>query len=95
MSAGWSRIPHFYRSFYVYQYATGISAATALASGILKEGQPAVDRYLNFLKSGSSDYSINLLKGAGVDMSTPAPIQAAFDAFATYLDLFEAEFARL
>jgi len=95
VSVGWSRIPHFYRAFYVYQYATGISAATALAHGILTEGEPAVERYLNFLKSGSSDYSINLLKGAGVDLSTPAPIQAAFDAFAKYLALFEEEYARL
>ena len=91
----WARIPHFYNSFYVYQYATGISSAEALASQIVTEGQPAVDRYLNFLKSGSSDYSINLLRNAGVDLSTPAPIQAAFDAFAEYLELFEAEFARL
>lgn len=91
----WSRIPHFYRSFYVYQYATGISAATALARGILQDGAPAVERYLTFLKSGSSDYSINLLRKAGVDLSTSAPIQAAFDAFADYLDLFESEFARL
>lgn len=91
----WSRIPHFYRSFYVYQYATGISAATALSRGILHDGAPAVERYLTFLKSGSSDYSINLLQKAGVDLSTPAPIQAAFDSFAEYLALFEAEFARL
>ena len=91
----WSRIPHFYRSFYVYQYATGISSATALARGILTEGAPAVERYLTFLKSGSSDYSINLLRAAGVDLSTPAPIQAAFDTFAEYLTLFEKEFAQL
>lgn len=91
----WARIPHFYNSFYVYQYATGISAATALARQILTEGAPAVERYLNFLKGGSSDFSINLLKGAGVDLSTPAPIQAAFDAFAEYLDLFEKEHAQL
>lgn len=91
----WARIPHFYNSFYVYQYATGISSATALARQILTEGAPAVERYLNFLKSGSSDFSINLLKGAGVDLSTPAPIQAAFDAFADYLDLFEKEHAQL
>lgn len=95
LSVEWSRIPHFYRSFYVYQYATGISAATALSRGILHEGEPAVERYLTFLKSGSSDYSINLLKKAGVDLSTPAPIQAAFDSFADYLALFEEEFARL
>jgi oligoendopeptidase F len=91
----WARIPHFYNSFYVYQYATGISTATALASQILNEGAPAVERYLNFLKSGSSDFSINLLRNAGVDLSTPAPIQAAFDAFAEYLAMFEKEHAQL
>lgn len=77
----WSRIPHFYRSFYVYQYATGISASTALARNVLTEGQPAVDRYLNMLRSGSSAYSIDLLKAAGVDMTTPAPITATIQEF--------------
>ncbi|OTA41576.1 MAG: oligoendopeptidase F, partial [Symbiobacterium thermophilum] len=70
----WARIPHFYSAFYVYQYATGISAATALSQQVLREGQPAVERYLNFLKSGSSDYSTNLLKKAGVDMTSPEPV---------------------
>jgi hypothetical protein len=70
----WARIPHFYSSYYVYQYATGISAAAALASQILAEGAPARDRYLSFLSSGSSDYSIALLRGAGVDLSTPQPV---------------------
>lgn len=91
----WARIPHFYNSFYVYQYATGISAAAALARQITTEGAPAVERYLDFLKGGSSDFSINLLRGAGVDLSTPAPIQAAFDAFDEYLELFEKEYAQL
>jgi oligoendopeptidase F len=91
----WARIPHFYNSFYVYQYATGISSAVSLSRQLLTEGAPAVERYLRFLKSGSSDFSINLLRKAGVDLSTPAPIQAAFDAFAEYLDLFESEFAKL
>ena len=68
----WARIPHFYTPFYVYQYATGYSAATALASAILEQGEPATRRYLNFLTKGGSDYPIELLKGAGVDMSTPA-----------------------
>jgi oligoendopeptidase F len=86
----WARIPHFYSSFYVYQYATGISASSALAHQILTEGQPAVDRYLRFLRSGSSDYSINLLREAGVDLSTPAPIQEALDTFGRYLDDLEA-----
>lgn len=58
----WARIPHFYNSFYVYKYATGFSAATSFSKQILEEGQPAVDRYLGFLKSGGSDYSINILK---------------------------------
>lgn len=85
----WARIPHFYNSFYVYQYATGISAAMSLARQIIEEGEPAVKRYLKFLSSGSSDYSINLLREAGVDLSTPAPIQEAFDAFEGYLDQYE------
>jgi len=78
----WARIPHFYTAFYVYKYATGFSAATALAKKILEEGQPAVERYLEFLKSGSSDYPIELLKKAGVDMTSPEPVQAALSVFA-------------
>jgi oligoendopeptidase F len=85
----WARIPHFYSSFYVYKYATGISAATALASQIIAEGKPAVDRYLKFLSSGSSDSSINLLKGAGVDLSRTKAISSALEVFAQYLDRFE------
>lgn len=77
----WARIPHFYNSFYVYKYATGFSAATSFAKQILDEGQPAVDRYLGFLKSGGKDYSINILKKAGVDMSTPEPIKQAMSVF--------------
>lgn len=79
---GWARIPHFYRGFYVYQYATGISAAIALASQIRAEGQPAVERYLDFLASGGSDYSIALLRRAGVDMTTPTPVREALAEFA-------------
>jgi len=77
----WARIPHFYSSFYVYKYATGFSAATSFAKQILDEGAPAVERYLGFLKSGGSDYSINILKKAGVDMSTPEPIEQAMSVF--------------
>ncbi len=77
----WARIPHFYRSFYVYKYATGISAAVALSQQILNEGQPAVDRYLRFLSSGGSDYSINLLRDAGVDMTAPTPVDQALKLF--------------
>jgi oligoendopeptidase F len=86
----WARIPHFYYNFYVYQYATGISAASALVQQILHEGQPAVDRYLKFLSSGSSDYSIELLKKAGVDMTSPEPIRQAFGLFESYLSQMEA-----
>jgi len=77
----WARIPHFYYNFYVYQYATGFSAAITLSQKILEEGQDAVDKYLNFLKSGSSDYPIELLKQAGVDMTTPDPIEKALKVF--------------
>ncbi len=77
----WARIPHFYYGYYVYQYATGISAAQTLAKQILSEGAPAVERYLDFLRGGGSKTSIDLLRGAGVDMTTPAPIHAAIDAF--------------
>lgn len=78
----WARIPHFYYNYYVYQYATGYSAATALSKQILEEGQPAVDRYINnFLKAGSSDYPINVLKAAGVDMTTAEPIKQALKVF--------------
>ena len=77
----WARIPHFYYDFYVYQYATGISAAAALSKQVLEEGEPAVERYINFLRGGGSDTSINLLRGAGVDMATPQPIHQALDVF--------------
>jgi len=77
----WARIPHFYTSFYVYKYATGFSAATSFAKQILDEGAPAVERYLGFLKSGGSDYSINILNRAGVDMSSPEPIEQAMAVF--------------
>lgn len=85
----WARIPHFYSAFYVYKYATGFSAATALTSGILKKGKPAVDRYLNFLTRGGSDYPLNLLKDAGVDMTTTRPVQEALDLFGTVLEQME------
>jgi oligoendopeptidase F len=85
----WARIPHFYYNFYVYQYATGISAASSLVQQILQEGQPAVDRYLAFLRSGSSDYSIELLKKAGVDMTSPEPIRQTCQLFESYLSQME------
>lgn len=85
----WARIPHFYSAFYVYKYSTGFSAATALTSGILKKGKPAVDRYLNFLTRGGSGYPLNLLKDAGVDMTTSRPVQEALDLFGTLLEQME------
>lgn len=86
-----ARIPHFYYNFYVYQYATGFSAATAFAKSILTEGQAGVDKYLGFLKAGCSDYPIEVLKKAGLDMSSPAPIEACLDTFAEYVNLLEKE----
>ena len=87
----WARIPHFYYNYYVYQYATGQSAATALSNQILEEGQPAVDRYINnFLKAGCSDFPIEVLKAAGVDMESPAPIQEACKVFEEKLNELEA-----
>lgn len=85
----WSRIPHFYSPFYVYQYATGFSAAAALAHGVLRDGEPAVARYIDYLSSGGSDYSIELLKRAGVDMSTPEPIRDVIRIFSETLDEME------
>ncbi|MGB8955494.1 MAG: oligoendopeptidase F [Tumebacillaceae bacterium] len=86
----WARIPHFYNSFYVYKYATGFCAALALAHQIRTEGEPAVARYLEFLGKGSSEDPIDLLKGAGVDMSTPKPIEDALAVFKERLDELEA-----
>ncbi|WP_042356467.1 oligoendopeptidase F [Bacillus rubiinfantis] len=77
----WARIPHFYYNYYVYQYATGFSAATALSKQILEEGEPAVKRYIDFLSAGSSDYPIEVLKKAGVDMTSPEPIKNALKVF--------------
>ncbi|MED4165049.1 M3 family metallopeptidase, partial [Halalkalibacterium halodurans] len=86
----WARIPHFYYNFYVYQYATGYSAATALAKQILEDGAPVVERYLDFLKAGSSQYPIDILKHAGVDMTSKKPIQEALSLFEKTLDEIEA-----
>jgi oligoendopeptidase F len=77
----WSRIPHFYNAFYVYKYATGYSAATALSQMILKEGAPARERYLTFLTSGDSDDPLKLLSRAGVDMESPRPVEEALQVF--------------
>ena len=85
----WARIPHFYTPFYVYQYATGFSAAIALSRRILEKGEPAVEQYKKFLKGGSSMYPLELLKMAGVDMEQKAPVQDALAVFAQYLDEME------
>lgn len=85
----WARIPHFYYNYYVYQYATGFSAATALSKQILEEGEPAVKRYIEFLKAGSSDYPIEVLKKAGVDMTSAEPIRQACQVFAEKLEEME------
>lgn len=85
----WARIPHFYSDFYVYQYATGYSAANSFASMILKGEPNAKEKYLTFLKSGGSDYPIEILKKAGVDMTTSKPIQDAMDTFENLLSLLE------
>lgn len=85
----WARIPHFYRGFYVYQYATGYSAATAISKKILEEGAPARDAYKEFLKTGSSDYPVELLKIAGVDMSSKEPVIMAMETFKNLVEEFE------
>ena len=85
----WARIPHFYTPFYVYQYATGFSAAVALSQQILNEGAPAVKRYINFLSSGESKYPIDVLKEAGVDMTSPEPVRMALDVFRKTLEEME------
>ncbi len=81
----WARIPHFYYNYYVYQYATGFSAAIALSTKILNEGQPAVDAYLNFLRSGCLKDPVSLLKDAGVDMASPKPVETALELFASLI----------
>ncbi len=85
----WARIPHFYNAFYVYKYATGYSAATAISKKIIEEGEPAAKRYIDFLRTGESDHPIELLKIAGVDMSDPQPIRDAMTTFTGILDEFE------
>ena len=85
----WARIPHFYSSFYVYKYATGISAAASLSRQILSEGTPAVERYTEFLRGGGSDYPLELLKKAGVDLSRPKPVEDAMKVFESILDELE------
>ena len=85
----WSRIPHFFMNFYVFQYSTGFSAAVAIADRILKEGECAVKDYLKFLSSGCITDPISLLKIAGVDMSEPAPVESALKLFGELINEME------
>ena len=85
----WSRIPHFYSDFYVYQYATGYAAASAFAKSILEGKEGAVDKYIGFLKMGGSKYPIDILKEAGVDMTTSTPLEATINRFNELLDMLE------
>ena len=85
----WARIPHFYTDFYVYQYATGYAAASSFASSILEKGEEAILKYKDFLKSGGSDYPINLLKKAGVDMTTEKPLLDTIKIFNSLLDMLD------
>lgn len=87
----WSRIPHFYSDFYVYQYATGYAAASAFSKAILEGKENAVEKYKGFLKAGGSDYPINILKNAGVDMTTNEPIEATIKRFNELLDMIDKE----
>ncbi|HGM3507267.1 oligoendopeptidase F [Clostridioides sp. ZZV15-6383] len=87
----WARIPHFYSNFYVYKYATGFSAASALSQQILSEGSTAVDRYINFLKSGGSEYPLEQLKSAGVDMAKKESIEEALNVFGSLVNRLEKE----
>jgi oligoendopeptidase F len=85
---GWARIPHFYRPFYVYKYATGFASAIHLATKIFEGDQETLNSYLVFLKSGSSDYPLELLKKTGVDLTSPTPIENALKRFDTLIDEF-------
>ena len=85
----WARIPHFYRPFYVYQYATGFSVAMAIAKKIREGEDQAVEHYLKFLSSGSSMSPLELLRLCGVDMATPRPVQDALEVFEKYLEEME------
>ena len=85
----WARIPHFYYNYYVFQYATGYSAAIALSRKILAEGESAVKDYIQFLSGGCSKSPIDLLKNAGVDMTSPEPVNEALELFGKLLDEME------
>lgn len=88
----WARIPHFYSNFYVYKYATGFSAASALSKQILEEGKPAVERYIEFLKSGGSEYPLDQLRKAGVDMEKKESVEEALQIFKGLIDKLEEQY---
>lgn len=90
LGASWMMFGHLYSPFYVYQYATGISAANALAQDVLEQGQPAAQRYLSFLRAGDSMFPIDQLKLAGIDMTSPQPVERAFGVLESLIDQFEA-----
>jgi oligoendopeptidase F len=89
LGASWMNFGHLYSPFYVYQYATGIAAANALASDVLEQGEPAAKRYLDFLKTGSSKYPIDALKLAGIDMNSPEPVRRGFEVLKSMVDELE------
>jgi oligoendopeptidase F len=85
----WSRIPHFYYNFYVFQYATGLSAATTFAKRVINQEDGALEKYKGFLKAGRSQYPMDVLKQAGLDMTDPAPIIEALETFSKLVDEFD------
>ena len=89
LEAEWSRIPHFYYNFYVYQYATAFTASAALSEQVLAGDKAATNRYIEFLSSGSSDYAISLLKKAGVDMTTSQPLELTMKKMNRVIDEME------
>ena len=89
ISMEWARIPHFYMNFYVYQYATGFSAAMALSQKLLHGTQTDIEAYLSFLKGGCTKSPVELLRMAGVDMASPKPIEDAIELFDSLIDEFE------
>lgn len=89
MGITWARFPHLFMNFYVYEYSIGIAGAAALAKLVHDEGEPAAKRFVEMLKAGISGYPVDLLKAAGVDMTSSEPIQAAFDVLSGYVDRLE------
>jgi oligoendopeptidase F len=89
LGSSWMNFGHLYAPFYVYQYATGIAAANALAKDVLEQGEPAAQRYLSFLKAGSSNYPLEVLKIAGIDMNDPEPVRRGFGVLKDMVDQLE------